>query len=301
MRNLLITMMLFAANLVMAQDIIVKKDGSTLNVYNLEESSTSFFYTLEPSAEASVLKISRDEVFSFKKQGGEMQAVTSAAATATPAAPAAAATTPAAANTPAQREPVTAKLSSSIRTEKGRRCFSAYTPDGHELNYRIISEADCTVEVTKGEYHASEYVIPEYIDVEGKNYTVTEIGKQAFLRERTVRRVQFPTTLKRIGESAFTYANLDRIDLPEGLEELDNAAFYAMGFRVTSPVIYLPSSVKKIGRNCFLGCGSNTSYRGFCQETFTNMPDYINEGNCKNYGIDEEAVEAYYRRKALSK
>ena len=292
-------LLLMVASVAMAQDIIVKKDGSILNVYNLEESATSYFYTLEPSSEASVLKINKDDVFSIKKKDGEAQVVNPAAAA---AAPAAAATTPAAAsNTPGQREPVTAKLTTSVRTEKGRRCFSACTPDGHELNYRIISDADATVEVTKGEYHASEYVIPEYIDVEGKNYTVTEIGKQAFLRERTVRRVQFPTTLKRIGESAFTYANLDRIDLPEGLEELDNAAFYAMGFRVTSPVIYLPSSVKKIGRNCFLGCGSNTSYRGFCQETFTNMPDFINEGNCKNYGIDEEAVEAYYRRKAMSK
>ncbi len=292
-------LLLMVASVAMAQDIIVKKDGSILNVYNLEESATSYFYTLEPSSGASVLKINKDDVFSVKKKDGEAQVVNPAAAA---AAPAAAATTPAAAsNTPGQREPVTAKLTTSVRTEKGRRCFSACTPDGHELNYRIISDADATVEVTKGEYHASEYVIPEYIDIEGKQYTVTEIGEKAFFRERTVRRVQFPTTLKRIGESAFTYANLDRIDLPEGLEELDNAAFYAMGFRVTSPVIYLPSSVKKIGRNCFLGCGSNTSYRGFCQETFTNMPDFINEGNCKNYGIDEEAVEAYYRRKAMSK
>ena len=297
MRNLLIVMMLFVANLVMAQDIIVKKDGSILNVYNLEESSTSFFYTLEPSSEAAVLKINKDEVFSFKKQDGEMQAVTPAATTTpatteTPAAPAAA--------TPAQRQPVTAKLSSSIRTERGRRCFSAYTPDGHELNYRILSETECTVEVTKGEYHASIYVIPEYIDIEGKNYTVTEIGQDAFLRENTVRSVQFPMTLKRIGESAFTYTNLERIDLPEGLEEIGKYAFAGTGYRETSPIIYIPSSVTKLGSRCFQACGRNMSYRGFCQETFINMPAFITENNCKDYGIDEEAVEAYYRRKRAS-
>lgn len=299
MKQLMTLLLLLVASVAMAQDIIVKKDGSILNVYNLEESATSYFYTLEPSSEASVLKINKDDVFSVKKKDGEAQVVNPAAAA---AAPAAAATTPAAAgNTPGQREPVTAKLTTSVRTEKGRRCFSACTPDGHELNYRIISEADATVEVTKGEYHAREYVIPEYIDIDGKQYTVTEIGEKAFFRENTVRRVQFPLTLKRIGESAFTYANLDRIDIPEGVEELCNYAFAGTGFRVTSPVIYIPSSVTKLGRSCFHACGSNTSYRGFCQETFTNMPDFINEGNCKNYGIDEEAVEAYYRRKALSK
>ena len=274
-------LLLMVASVAMAQDIIVKKDGSILNVYNLEESATSYFYTLEPSSEASVLKINKDDVFSVKKKDGEAQVGNPAAAAAAP--------------------PVTAKLTTSVRTEKGRRCFSACTPDGHELNYRIISDADATVEVTKGEYHAREYVIPEYIDIDGKQYIVTEIGEKAFFREKTVRRVQFPLTLKRIGESAFTYANLDRIDIPEGVEELCNYAFAGTGFRVTSPVIYIPSSVTKLGRSCFHACGSNTSYRGFCQETFTNMPDFINEGNCKNYGIDEEAVEAYYRRKAMSK
>jgi len=287
MKHLMTLLLLLVASVAMAQDVIVLKDGSILNVYNLEESETSYFYTMSPAEGATTLKINKSDVFSVKK--GEVTTITQAPATApaTPAVP--------------EYQPVTAQFSRDIEVRRNpNHCFSAITPDGHELNYQILSEIDGRVSVIKGTYHAREYVIPDYVKMGDKTYTVTEIDEEAFIRETTVRVVRFPRTLRKIGESAFTFANLERIDLPDGLEELGAKAFAGTGFKVTNPVIYIPSTVVKIGKECFRSCGSNLSYRGYCQEYFSNIPSFVTEDNCTDYGIDEEAVEAFYRRRSLN-
>ena len=65
-----IVLCLFVSVHLQAQDILVKKDGTILKVYNLEESSNSYFYTLEPSSDAALTKISKEDVFSVKRSDG---------------------------------------------------------------------------------------------------------------------------------------------------------------------------------------------------------------------------------------
>ena len=45
------------------------------------------------------------------------------------------------------------------------------------------------------------------------------------------------------------------------------------------------------------GSGKNRSIRGFCQAYFSNMPDFITEENCKDFGIDEVAVKEFHKNK----
>lgn len=164
LKIVLFVYLILAVHTIMAQDILVKKDGSILNVYNLEESSNSYFYTLEPSSEATVQKIGKADIFSVKKQNGEtlkpgndVQAVAKKRQVPT-------------------HDPVTAQISSEIQTnKKGGRWFSACTPDGHELNYLILSDVDYTLSVTKGKYRETDYVIPEYVQVGDVKYVVTLI------------------------------------------------------------------------------------------------------------------------------
>lgn len=282
----LFAILMLTVQTVLAQDILVKKDGSILNVYNLEESNSSYFYTLELSADAATQKISKDDVFTIRKKDGGTVLPVPAQQTATKKAV-------------PTHEPVTAKATTAITTDKkGNRMFSAATPDGHSLDYAILSDADYTVEVVKGKYKEHEYVIPEYVKLGDDTYTVTQLGKKAFYMEN-IRKMQFPLTLKRIGENAFRGCTKleGSILLPEGLETIDDFAFFTAGMLNTFSEIYLPSSVKKLGAGAFLNCGHDTSYRGFCQAYFSNMPDYITEGNCKGFGIDEEAVRAYNQKK----
>jgi len=266
-----------------AQDIIVKKDGTILNVYNVEESSSSYYYTLEPSSGSAVEKIPKEDVFSVKINGITSKQTDNSN------------TEKKASNF--EREAVTAnKVSEYVHKKKGR-IIKASTPDGHVLDYAVLSETEHTLTIVKGEYHEKEYVIPEYVNINNIIYTVTEIDKEGFFYENTVTKVQFPMTLKKIGTNAFAGCKIERIKLPEGVEEIGSHAFSLNACNHQVLEIYIPSSVIKLGEDCFKFCGKDTSYRGFCQAYFSNMPAFITEGNCKSFGIDEVAVKEYQKNK----
>lgn len=279
---------------VYAQDILVKKDGTVLQVYNLDEGGSFYIYTLEPSADASIVKISKDEVFTIKKSDGTT--VVPVAATPT--------SEPTQVKEPAVREPVTAKLSSEIQTIKGRKEFFAITPDSLQLRYAVLSETEHTLSVIESEYHAEKYIIPEYVKVNDQIYTVTEIGDKAFTRiagrwskdNYHIKEVQFPSTLKRIGERAFFFAYINPIILPEGLEHIGKEAFCGNCYLKHIKEIYIPSSVSFIGKNCFQSCGGELSPRNYCKAYFSNLPSIVSEEMCSWYGIDDSAVEAFYAR-----
>ncbi len=57
-----------------AQDVIVKKSGEVLNVYNVEVAAKYIFYTTEQSTE-DIKRILKEDVFSVKIGNGEMQMV----------------------------------------------------------------------------------------------------------------------------------------------------------------------------------------------------------------------------------
>ena len=54
---------------VIGQDIIVKQDGIVLNVYNVDESRTSYYYTTEPNS-ASFSRVLKDSVLIVKCANG---------------------------------------------------------------------------------------------------------------------------------------------------------------------------------------------------------------------------------------
>lgn len=283
----------------MSQDIIVKKDGSVINAYNLGEGKDVYYYTLQPSDDAPIQVIKKSDVFTAKIS--EQQ------------------------RTQAQRKPITATFTREIEPTKikngvqqGRK-FVARTPDGHELNYQVLSEDNHTLQVIKGTYHENKYVVPEYVIVGDIQYTVTELGVNAFRREGSIEVIRLPYTLIKIGESAFSNtafnnivfpeslkfidssafrdASLDKIILPEGLEELGKCAFYNCHEDEPFLELYIPSSIKKIGEDCFRFIGNKKSFRGYYQGHILNMPDFITVKNCNSYGIDEEAVRDYLNTK----
>lgn len=62
-------MLCFGYNLV-AQDRIVTKEGNILDVYNVEIASNYVFYSEQNSADADILKISKDEILMIRFQDG---------------------------------------------------------------------------------------------------------------------------------------------------------------------------------------------------------------------------------------
>lgn len=81
-----------------------------------------------------------------------------------------------------------------------------------------------------------------------------ELPDEAFYLCSSLEKINFPSTLKRIGASGFYYSNLSDINLNEGLETIDEYAFY---FAANCNSIEFPSTLKSIGKSAFLGCPFN--------------------------------------------
>lgn len=82
---------------------------------------------------------------------------------------------------------------------------------------------------------------------------IKEIADCAFLpnnimEESRVQKVVLPQSIKKIGKKAFSYClNLKEVNLPNGLEEIDDKAFYFSGLTK----VEVPETVKKFGKGIF--------------------------------------------------
>ena len=94
---------------------------------------------------------------------------------------------------------------------------------------------------------------------EGTEYIVDKFYIDDYFNYKYIEGLEFPSTLKRIGESAFTgygghgdELNIKSIAFPEGLEEIGYQAFYHL---TNLEKVSFPSTLKKIGQSAFEGCG----------------------------------------------
>ena len=142
-----------------------------------------------------------------------------------------------------------------------------------KINYNVTSEADMTCEVVENYQtgYSGDVVIPAQVTADGKTYTVTAVGENAFINDE-VKSVKLPSTVteikgnafymcmsltsadlggnvKTIGASAFTMSPIAGITLPATLETIGSMAFYMC--KLSS--VELPSSLKEIGMLAFGG------------------------------------------------
>ena len=108
-----------------------------------------------------------------------------------------------------------------------------------------------TAEVRQSPYHDTnemDVVVQETVEADGKTYTVTSIGDQAFTY--TLNSLSLPNTIRRIGKQAFYKYNLTSVVLPAQLETIGEEAFY--GAQLES--LAIPEGVKEIGKAAFSNC-----------------------------------------------
>lgn len=308
-------------------DMIVTQAGETIKVYNLEISPTSVFYTLTEDPNGDLKKIANDRILIIKKADGTK---IDPMASSIPESNKKTVT-----KNPAAHPPVTHKAIEDdfvylkldkfkigdIKVDEIEGYFiQAADENGQILNYRLNSKDQKTLSVArsrlreetnkKGEvkkhktYYSGEYVIPEYVQVGDDKYTVVSIDAHAFEGNPDVTNVVFPSTLESIGDRAFAGIfggfsakpnNLRSVILPEGLKQVGSGAFWRGSENIIDQ-LYIPKSLENIGEWAFMYLGKNTSYRGYFQGNLTCMPDFVNILNCKDYGIDEEAVEVYEQK-----
>lgn len=159
------------------------------------------------------------------------------------------------------------------------------TADGYfdgSLYYRIISKSKKTVAVAKAAKSAINVIIPAYVVIDGKKYTVREIDEYAFLTDKEanppfgrgyVKSLVWPTSIKKVGTRAFFECE----DLKK-VEIYDLESYMKTEFQISasSPLTYdgrlyissteikelnVPEKITKILPYAFEGCASFTKVK----------------------------------------
>ena len=98
--------------------------------------------------------------------------------------------------------------------------------------------------------------IPEDININGKTYEITAIGKAAF-KNANISEITLPSTLREIGESAFEGCSfLKKIVIPEGVKKIGDLAFADMKDLLR---LELPISIRSFGKRLIFGNTNMTS------------------------------------------
>ena len=112
--------------------------------------------------------------------------------------------------------------------------LSAHDFEVDGIYYNITSTENLMVEVTcKGTYHYDypneyngEVVIPEKVNYNGKVYSVTRIGANAFDNCSSLTSVIIPNSVTSIGANAFQYCSgLTNITIPNSVTSIGAGAF----------------------------------------------------------------------------
>ena len=122
----------------------------------------------------------------------------------------------------------------------------------------LVNNDNQTVTLAFAPYVSGQVVIPETVEYNGINYTVTIIGEGAFFEnEGIITDVTIPNTVTTIGNCAFSQCEgLKSIVIPNSVTIIGELAFHGCK---GAESITLGNSVKSIGDMAFSGCSKVTS------------------------------------------
>ena len=126
--------------------------------------------------------------------------------------------------------------------------LSAFTYNG--IEYEAVTSS--TAKVSSGADATGDVVIPETVYDGETAYTVTELAKSCF-RSAQIKSITLPSTVTKMGSSAFNGSTVEKVVLNEGLKSIALNTFYGCS-RLEE--ITLPSTLTSIGTLAFYQCAS---------------------------------------------
>ena len=134
----------------------------------------------------------------------------------------------------------------------------AYDFKEGNLFYDIISETNQTAKVAGPEsYSVENLIIPQQVIYNGKTYSVTSIGDEAFFGCSSLMSITLPSSVTSIGDNAFKECSaLPFLTIPDSVSSIGIGAFDGCS---SLSSITIPSTVTSIEAGTFNACSSLTS------------------------------------------
>ena len=162
-------------------------------------------------------------------------------------------------------------------------CIATTRAQAHDFEvdgiyYNITDETNKTVAVTYKGTSYNEYfdeytgsvVIPENVTYNGNTYSVTSIGRNAFVQCTNLTNIEIPNSVTSIGDHAFEgCSGLTSVTIPNSVTSIGYWAFDGCSSLTN---IEIPNSVTSIGSSAFRGCTGLTSIE--IPNSVTSIGDY---------------------------
>lgn len=133
-------------------------------------------------------------------------------------------------------------------------CMNAYDVVVDDMCYTLNKEKKTAIFEQDPSYvyqYLGDIVIPEKIEVDGVEYTVTEIGEYAFFYTKGITSLVMPETIEKIGTYAFCYSIIEKLNIPSKVKVLEPYVFSDCN---DLKEITLPEGLEKISEGAFYAC-----------------------------------------------
>ena len=145
-------------------------------------------------------------------------------------------------------------VSTSFTTEEGISEDGWWTVDynDYSLDYVAFSSTECAVRGSKAPEEPTTINIPSEVSKDGRSYKVVQLYDNAFKSWEYAISFNLPTSIKKIGEYAFSECtSMDNLPIPESVEIIGANAFEKCSRLVT---VNMSTTVKEIGEKAFFEC-----------------------------------------------
>ena len=115
--------------------------------------------------------------------------------------------------------------------------FQSVTPQGDTLLCSITEPSLLHLSIRGGEYlwnapsitYSDTLIIPQTVEHDGVQYTVTALGDSAFYSHREVKAISIPATVTTIGRSALAGTSIVELVVPDNVDTIGTNAFALIG------------------------------------------------------------------------
>ena len=131
-----------------------------------------------------------------------------------------------------------------------------YNLDGNKREAQVTYNESAPADSYSSSYSGA-VTIPQVVTFEGKEYTVTSIGEEAFFENIGLTSVTIPNSVKGIGDKAFYGCSaLTSVTIPNSVTVIGEGAFSGCN---ALTAINIPGSVESIGMGAFSSCNALSS------------------------------------------